>query len=61
MNGCRVKSSAAVEAGATISLVKPDGGNIVLRVLKVPPNTNVSRKERTSLYEILERGEPDCS
>ncbi len=61
MNGSRVKSSAAVEVGAVIGLVKPDGENIVIRVLQVPPNSNVSRKERTSLYEITERGEPYCS
>lgn len=60
MNGSRVKSSAAVEVGAVIGLVKPDGENIVIRVLQVPLNSNVSRKERTSLYEIMERGEPDC-
>lgn len=61
MNNSRVKASSAVEEGALISFVKPDGEKLVVKILQIPSTTNVSRKARTSLYEIIERGEPDCS
>lgn len=60
LDGAPVKASARVEEGTLVSLVKPDGGKIVVRVLQVPGNANVSRKDRTSLYEVIERGEAGC-
>jgi len=61
MNGRGVKPSAPVETGSVISLVRPDGEELTVRVLQVPSGTNVSRSERTSLYQIMKRGETGCS
>lgn len=60
LNGSRAKASAVVETGALIRLIVPDGSTVTLKVLDVPQSKNVSRKDRGSLYEIIERREPDC-
>lgn len=60
MDGKPVKASSAVEPGSLIILVRPDGETVKLRVLQVPQSKNVSKKARTELYEIIERGESDC-
>ena len=53
LNGSRAKSSSAVEAGSVISLIKPDGNRITIKVLFVPTSKNVSRKDRDSLFDVL--------
>lgn len=60
LNGNRAKASSSVEAGSVIGLVKPDGSRITIRVLTVPSSKNVSRKDRSSLYEVLSREEQSC-
>jgi len=53
LNGAAVKASCAVAVGSVISLVKPDGSGITLRVLSVPESKNVSRKDRSTLYDVI--------
>jgi len=60
LNGEPVKPSSRVEAGALIDLVRPDGACVHARVLKVPETSNVSKKDRQELVEVIERREPDC-
>jgi ribosomal 50S subunit-recycling heat shock protein len=55
LNGVRTKASASVEEGSVIELVIPDGTELTLKVLVVPKNTNVSRKDRKLLYSVLNR------
>ena len=60
LNGSPVKASAAVEIGSVIGLTKPDGERITIKVLVVPATKNVSRKDRTALYDIIHREEQGC-
>ena len=60
LNSSAAKASSAVEPGSVISLIKPDGSRITLKVLIVPATKNVSRKERSSLYEVIGKEEQDC-
>ena len=60
LNGKPVKASAPVDTGSVITLVKPDGESMTVKILAVPESKNVSKKSRTDLYEILEKGEPGC-
>jgi ribosomal 50S subunit-recycling heat shock protein len=53
-NGSVVKASSSVEAGSLISLIRPDGTRVTVKVLMVPETKNVSRKDRGSLYEMVE-------
>lgn len=60
INGVRAKASATVEPGAEISLIKPDGKSVTVKVLALPKTKTVSRKDRKELFEIVERGETGC-
>lgn len=60
LNGSAAKASSVVEAGAVISLVKPDGSRITLKVLVVPASKNVSRKDRGSLFNVIGGEEKGC-
>ncbi len=60
IDGIRAKASAMVEPGSEISLIKPDGESITIRVLEVPGTKTVSRKDRKELFEIVRRGETGC-
>jgi ribosomal 50S subunit-recycling heat shock protein len=60
INGKAAKASTAVEEGSVVSLVRPDGETITLRVILVPETKNVSRKQRADLYEILESDKTNC-
>ncbi len=53
VNGSKTKASSSVEEGAVISLIKPDGSRIKIKILQIPSSKNVSRKDRTSLYEVI--------
>lgn len=57
LNGSSVKASATVETGAVIGLTKPDGSRITIKVLVVPVTKNVSRKERSTLFDIVREEE----
>ena len=54
LNGRPAKSSHDVKPGDEIIIRKPDE-EIVARVLAVPANRNVSRRESHELIEIVER------
>jgi ribosomal 50S subunit-recycling heat shock protein len=60
IDGELVKPSTQVESGALIDLIKPDGDRVLVRVLKVPETSSVSKKDRSALIEMIERREPDC-
>lgn len=60
LNGIKAKASSSVETGSVISLIKPDGSRLTVRVLTVPSSKNVSRKDRSSLYDVLNREEQGC-
>ncbi|MCD4706191.1 MAG: RNA-binding S4 domain-containing protein [Candidatus Sabulitectum sp.] len=60
LNGSRAKASSTVETGAVIGLIKPDGSRITIKVLIVPTSKNVSRKDRSSLYDVAGREEQGC-
>lgn len=60
VDGAAVKPSTHVEAGNLIDLVKPDGSRILVKVLKVPETSSVSKKDRPELIEVHERRGPDC-
>lgn len=54
LNGSKAKASSAVEIGSLISLIKPDGARTTVKVLVVPLSKNVSRKDRSSLYTVID-------
>ncbi len=58
LNGSRAKASSAVETGSVISLIKPDGSRTTIKVLVVPAGKNVSRKDRSSLYSVINEEAP---
>ena len=58
LNGRPAKSSHDVKPGDEIIIRKPDE-EIVARVLAVPSNRNVSRRESHELIEIVERKTSD--
>ncbi len=60
IDGGTVKASTPVSEGSVITLVQPHGATIKVRVVSVPETKSVPRKERTSLYEVIERSEPPC-
>lgn len=60
LNGVRAKASSAVETGAVIDLIKPDGSRTTIKVLIVPTSKNVSRKGRSSLYDVISGEESGC-
>lgn len=53
LDGVRAVASSSVKTGSVISLIKPDGSRNTLQVLVVPTSKNVSRKDRSSLYEVI--------
>ena len=55
-----VKTSTTVTPGAILSIIKPTGQKITVKILAIPPSKNVSRKDRLSFYEIIRVEEPDC-
>ena len=52
LNGTPVKSAHAVKPGDEITLLRRDK-KTVLRVLSVPEQRQVSRREAADLYEVL--------
>jgi len=54
LNGRPAKSSHEVKPGDEIAIRKPDE-EIVARVLAVPSNRNVSRRESHALIEMIQR------
>ncbi len=53
LDGVRAVASSSVKTGSVISLIKPDGSRNIIQVLVVPTSKNVSRKDRSSLYEVI--------
>ena len=49
-----VKSSLSVQKGDTLEIVKPDGSRLTVEVLSVPPDKQVSRKDRQDYCRIVE-------
>lgn len=56
INGRRAKPSISVKTGDLIAVTKPDGTILHIEVIRIPAG-QVSRKERTNLFRLLE--EPD--
>ncbi len=49
-----VKSSLSVQNGDLLEIVKPDGSRLTVEVLSVPPDKQVSRKDRQDYCRIVE-------
>lgn len=53
LDGVRAVASSSVKTGSVISMIKPDGSRNIIQVLVVPTSKNVSRKDRSFLYEVI--------
>ncbi len=58
--GESVKSSTAVISGSILTMIKPTGQKLTVKILAVPLSKNVSKKDRLSFYEVICVEEPDC-
>ncbi len=56
-----VKSSHSIQNGDLFEIVKPDGSRLTVEVLKIPPEKQVSRKDRPSAPEYLVQDPPVSS
>ena len=48
-----VKSSLTLQSGDLLEIVKPDGSRLTVEVLEVPPEKQVSRKDRQNYCRIV--------
>ena len=53
IDGLAVKSSYSVQNGDLLEIVKPDGSNVSVEVLKIPSSKQVSRKDRQNYCRIF--------
>ncbi len=53
IDGKALKSSLSVQNGDSLEIVKPDGSRLTVEVLKIPPEKQVSRKDRQDYCRIV--------
>ena len=53
IDGKACKSSLSIQNGDLLGIVKPDGSSLTVEVLKIPPDKQVSRKDRQDYCRIV--------